>query len=86
MFDWQLSTLDECAWHIARTSAQSTTSMLRYYSSCGKTEVVEKIICARSLAKKYRTLIKAQDITEELVNKGMLIADYSEFQTKVVDK
>ena len=86
MFNWRDCTLNECAWHIARTSAQRTSAMLKYYESRENLEVVEKILKARTLAKKYRALIRAELITEELVKDGTQIADYFEFKSKDMDQ
>ena len=66
MFDWINSTLEECAKHIVETSAQSTNSVYVYHERKGKTDVTEKIDKARELAKKYRILMKADKIREEL--------------------
>lgn len=86
MFDWQSSTVEDCAWHIARCSAQAATSMLRYYETKGEKEVVDKITEARKLAKKYRTLIQAERITEELLEKGLTNAIDSILHSKALDQ
>lgn len=69
MFDWINSTVEECAWHITKTSAQSTNSVYVYHERRGNKEITEKIDKARVLAKKYRILMKADEIRKEL-NRG----------------
>lgn len=86
MFDWKESTLNDCAWHIARSTSQTTNTMLVYYRRKGDDEVVDKILEARKLAKKYRTLIKAERITEELLEKGNTNAIDSILHSKGLDQ
>ena len=86
MFDWKESTLNDCAWHIARSTPQATNTMIAYYRKKDDNEVVDKILEARKLAKKYRTLIKAERITEELLEKGNTNAIDSILHGKELDK
>lgn len=65
MFDWINSTVEECAVHITKTSAQSTTSVYIYHERQGNVVMTDKIKKARELAKKYRILQKAEEIREE---------------------
>lgn len=69
MFNWQKASLDECAWHVARESAQLTNAQLTYYKKHENFDVVEKILAARKLAKKYIILIRAEEISRQLDEK-----------------
>jgi len=67
LFDWINSDVEQCAWHIAATSAANTYSQLEYHKRLGKREVVDKIIEARKLAKKYRIILKADQLKKEML-------------------
>lgn len=83
-FKWKEATLEECAWQIAKVSAQNTNTVIRYYKE--NAEVLLKLQEARILAKRYRALIKAERITEELLSEGLQIADHTTSQCKGLDK
>lgn len=68
MFNWATTTIDGLAWHIAKVSRQQTMAAITYYRRKGNTEVVRRIEFARALAKKYKVLLLAEDIKQELEN------------------
>lgn len=66
MFDWKNSTIEQCAWHIAEQPASNTYSQIEYYKRKEKFDIVDKILKARALAKKYRVILKADKVKKEL--------------------
>ena len=86
MFDWKNSTLEDCAWHVARVSPQHTTSALAYYKRRSDEEVLTKIQEARKLAKRYRVLIKAERLTEEILKEGLESASNTTSAYKGMDQ
>lgn len=71
MFNWKDSSLEDCAWHIARVSAQQTSSVITYYTKRCDKDTLTKIIEARKLAKRYRVLVKEQIMEQELLQEGL---------------
>ena len=86
MFDWKSATTDECAWHIARTSAQRTTAALAYYERTKNEGMLTKITEARKMARRYRVLVNAERITEDILKEGLNSADYSSKSAKALDQ
>lgn len=66
LFDWINSTVEQCAWHIAKEPSSNTYSQLEYHKRRGKSDVVEKILAARKLAKSYRVILKAEKLKRKL--------------------
>lgn len=86
MFDWKNASLEECAWQVARTNAQRTTGAIAYYKRIDNQEVLTKILEARKIAKRYRVLVRAEQITEEILKEGLDSANYTPITFESLDK
>lgn len=67
MFDWINSDVEQCAWHIASQPSSNTYSQIEYHKRLENFEIVSKIIEARKLSKKYRVILRAEKLKEEML-------------------
>ena len=66
MFNWATESIERLAWHIAKVSRQQTMAAITYYRRKGEVETVHKIKLARALAKKYKVILLAEEIKQEI--------------------
>lgn len=66
MFSWATETIDGLAWHIATVSRQQTMAAITYYRRKGEVDIVQRIEFARRLSKKYKVLLQAKEIEQEM--------------------
>lgn len=66
MFSWATETIERLAWHIASVSRQRTMAAITYYRRKGEVDIVQRIEFARKLSKKYKVLLQAKEIEQEM--------------------